>query len=219
MKVPMIRVPNLKFAAVIALLTVLGGCSAIGALSSASTPLSVFDLRAPSNVPVVQGGTLARDVTIELPTTSGVLDTDRIMIRPDALQAQYLPEVRWGDEVPVMLQTLMLRTLENTNGLRYVGRRPLAGSGDYAIVTELVDFQAEVGADGITTGVTIRMTSRLVRESDASIVSSRTFAAREPAVSNETSDVVEAFDRATDAVLLDFADWTMSALGRRLSAS
>lgn len=218
MKVPMIRFSRPTFAAAMTALTVLGGCSAIGALSDVSTPLSVFDLRAPAGAPVVQGSPLARDVTVELPTTSGVLDTDRIMIRPDALQAQYLPDVRWGDEVPVMMQTLMLRSLENTNGLRYVGRRPLAGSGDYAIVTELVDFQAEVGADGLTTAVSIRMTSRMVRESDASIVSSRTFTAQEPAASSDTAAVVEAFDRAADAVLLDFADWTMTTLGRRLTA-
>lgn len=213
----MIRAATQKFAILIATLSVLGGCSTLGALGDATTPLSVFDLRAPSDAPVIQGGVLQRDVTVELPTTSGVLDTDRIMIRPDALQAQYLPDVRWGDDVPVMMQTLMLRSLENTGGLRYVGRRPLAGSGDYAIVTELVDFQAEVGADGFTS-VTIRMTSRMVREQDASIVSSRTFVARETAVSTETAAVVVAFDAASDAVLIEFADWAMSALGRRLVA-
>ncbi|MCF2872074.1 ABC-type transport auxiliary lipoprotein family protein [Octadecabacter sp. G9-8] len=213
----MIRAATQKLAVAITVLSVLGGCSAIGALGDATTPLSVFDLRAPANAPVARGGAAPVDITVELPTTSGVLDTDRIMIRPDALQAQYLPNVRWGDEVPVMMQTLMLRALENTNGARYVGRRPLAGSGDYAIVTELVDFQAEVGADGITTRVSIRMTSRLVRERDASIVSSRTFTAQEDAGSTETPAVIDAFDRASDAVLLDFADWTMSAIGRRLS--
>lgn len=213
----MIRAATRNLAALITTLSVLGGCSAIGALGDVTTPLSVFELRAPGDAPVARGGPLAYDVTVELPTTSGVLDTDRIMIRPDALQAQYLPDVRWGDDVPVMMQTLMLRTLENTNGVRYVGRRPLAGSGDYAIVTELVDFQAEVAADGLSSRVSIRMTSRLVRERDASIVSSRTFTAQEMAASTETPAVIEAFDRASDAVLIDFADWTMSALGRRLS--
>lgn len=166
---------------------------------------------------MVQGSPLARDVTVELPTTSGVLETDRILIRPDALQAQYLPEVRWGDETPVMMQTLMLRALENTNGLRYVGRRPLAGSGDYAIVTELVDFHAQLDAGGESATVLIRMTSRLVRERDASVISSRTFTASAPAASTETPDIVTAFDLAVDQVLIDFAGWTMTTLGRRMT--
>ena len=209
----------LRPVAVLCMMSALAGCSALGALGDASTPLSVYDLRAPQGAPVVQGSALARDVIVELPTTSGVLQTDRILIRPDALQAQYLPDVRWGDEVPVMMQTLMLRALENTNGLRYVGRRPLAGSGDYAIVTELVDFQAELTGTGETAVVLIRMTSRLVREADASVVASRTFSANAPALSTETPALVDAFDQATDEILIEFADWTMTTLGRRLSQS
>jgi len=199
-------------------LSFVAACSTLGALGSASTPLDVFDLRAPENAPVVQGSPLARDVIIELPTTSGVLETDRIMIRPDALQAQYLPDVRWGDEVPVMVQTLLLRALENTGGLRYVGRRPLGGSGDFAIVSEIVDFQAETddGQDGAT--VRLRITSRIVRESDVRIIATRSFTATANAASDRTPDIVAAFDAASDQLLLDFADWVMGTLGRRLTA-
>jgi cholesterol transport system auxiliary component len=213
----MSRAAILKVLLLGALLPVLAGCSALGALSDASTPLDVYDLRAPEGAPVARGGPLASEVIVELPTTSGVLDTDRIMIRPDALQAQYLPDVRWGDEVPVLLQTLMLRALENTGGLQYVGRRPLAGNGDYAIVTELVDFQAEVTGDGDSAIVLIRMTSRIVRESNASIVASRTFISRAAAGSTETSTLIEAFNQASDQLLIQFADWALTSLGRRLS--
>lgn len=195
----------------------LASCSALGALGDASTPLDVYDLRAPEGAPVASGGPLARDVIVELPTVSGVLDTDRIMIRPDALQAQYLPDVRWGDEVPVLMQTLMVRALENTGGLRYVARRPLAGSGDYAIVTELTDFQAEVLGDGTGAIVFIRMISRLVRESDARIIATRRFVVSANAASTETSFLVEAFDRASDQVLIEFVDWTLNTLGGRLT--
>lgn len=208
---------KLKHIALFAMIPLLTGCATLGALGDVSTPLAVYDLRAPEGAPVTQGGPLARDVVVELPTTSGVLETDRILIRPDALQAQYLPEARWGDETPVMLQTLMVRSLENTGGLRYVGRRPLAGSGDYAIVTELVDFHAELAPDGISAIVSIRMTSRLIRESDASVVASRNFSAEAIAASTETPALIDAFDRGSDLLLIDFADWTMTTLGRRLS--
>lgn len=213
----MMPITFLRRIALLCLFPVLAGCSALGALGDATTPLNVYDLRAPQGAPVVQGSPLSRDVTVELPTTSGVLQTDRILIRPDAIQVQYLPDVRWGDEVPVMMQTLMLRALENTNGLRYVGRRPLAGSGDYAIVTELVDFQAELSEGGETAIVLIRMTSRLVREEDASVLASRTFSANATARSTTNPDLIAAFNRASDQILIEFSDWTMTTLGRRLS--
>lgn len=208
---------SLRSVALTLVVALLSGCSALGALGDASTPLDVYDLRAPVGAPVARGGPLARDVIVELPTVSGVLDTDRIMIRPDALQAQYLPEVRWGDEVPVLMQTLMVRALENTRGLRYVARRPLAGSGDYAIVTELTDFQAEVVGDGSSAIIVVRMISRIVRESNASIVATRTFSVTASAASTETVALVEAFDRAADQLLIEFADWTLNTLGGRLT--
>jgi cholesterol transport system auxiliary component len=197
-------------------LPLLAACSALSAIGGATAPLQAYDLRAPEGAPVAQGRPLARDVIVEIPTTSGVLDTDRILIRPDPLQAQYLPDVRWGETTPVMLQTLMLRSLGNTGGIRYVGRRPLGGSGDFAIVTELIDFQAELTAEG-TPLIRLRMTTTMVRESDASIVSNRTLSATAQAASTETPALIAAFDAASDQLMISFAEWALGALGRRLT--
>lgn len=206
---------HLRRFALLAALAAVTGCSALSVFEEASTPLAVYDLRAPDDGPVARSGPLARDVTIELPTASGVLQTDRIMIRPDSVQAQYLPGVRWGDEVPVMMQTLMLRALENTGALRYVGRRPLAGQSDFAVVTELVDFHAQAAGEGAV--ISIRMTTRIVRERDARIIASRTFQTDAQAGSTQTDALIAAFDAATDAALLEFADWVIRSLGGRLS--
>ncbi|PVA06646.1 ABC-type transport auxiliary lipoprotein family protein [Thalassorhabdomicrobium marinisediminis] len=195
-----------------ATLPLLAGCSALGALNDVSTPLGVYELRAPDTLPTARR-TAAHDIIVEVPTTSGVLETDRILIRPDPLQAQYLPNVRWGDEAPLMLQTLLLRSLEGTDGFRYVGRRPLSGRGDYALLTELVDFHAEPSPTGPEATVRLRMTSRLVREADARVVSTRTFTATAPAASTETPALIAAFDQASDAVMVDFSQWVLATVG------
>ena len=199
-------------------LAALSGCSALSALSDATTPLDVYELRAPDNLPTARSS-LPLQVTVELPTTSGALQTDRIMIRPDALQAQYLPDVRWSEETPVMLQTLMVRSLENTNALGYVARRPLGAGGDIAIMTELTDFQAEVTSEDGPVTIVLRMTSRLVRERDISIRASRSFTARAEAPTSDVADVAAAFEAASDALLRDFATWAATSLGARLSGS
>lgn len=196
----------------VVLLAVLSGCSAVTALNDAGTPLEVYELRAPSNIQVTTRRQLPRDVIIEVPTTSGALATDRILIRPNPLQAQYLPEVRWSDPTPVMVQTLMLRSVEATGAVRYVGRQPLASSGDFAVVTELVDFQVELGADGKTAIAKLKLIVRVVRESDARIVASKTFSASTPSPSTETQPLVEAFNIASSALFSEFAAWLPSAL-------
>ncbi len=203
--------------AIVALVAVsaLTGCAALSAIGDATTPLEVYELRAPTDIPTAQGRTLPRDVVVELPTTSGALETDRIMIRPNSMQAQYLPDVRWSEPAPVMVQTLMLRSIEATEGVRYVARQPLGANGDFAIVTELTDFQAELGADGNTAIVRVRLISRIVREDDARIVASRTFTSTAPSSSLDTQDLVAAFDTAAGSLLSEFATWVLTVLRAR----
>lgn len=188
----------------------LSGCSAISAISDASKTLEVYELRAPEIAPA--GRSLGLELVIEEPTTSGALQTDRIMIRPDPLQAQYLPGIRWSETTPVMLQTLMLRSLEQTQALRYVGRTPLGIGGDVALLTELVDFQAEVAPDGETGTVELRLISRVVRESDVRILGTRSFSARALLPSLDETAIIAGFDQAATQLLAEHAAWVLSVL-------
>lgn len=201
------------------LAALLSGCGAISAIGEATTPLDAYELRAPGEGPVARGRPLQRDLVIEVPNASGALDTDRIMIRPNPLQAQYLPRARWSDPAPVMLQTLMLRSIENTNALRFVGRRPLGGAGDFALIAELTDFHAELIPETDEAMIRMRMIARIVRESDASIIAMRTFSSSAPAESVETLALVESFNTAVEPLMQDLARWVLASLGIREAAS
>jgi cholesterol transport system auxiliary component len=192
----------------------LSACSAISALNSAATPAQSYDLQAPADVRVARSS-LSGQLVVEVPTAPGGLMTDRIMIRPRPLQAQYLTDGQWASEAPLMLQTLMVRTLEDTNGFRYVGRRPLGSFGDYVLISELTDFQAEAAPDGKTATIRVRLTARLVRESDASVLSTRTFNASVPVATTETIDLVEGFNSAAQSMLKDLSAWVLTSLGVR----
>lgn len=205
----------IRFAFAMVLALAVTGCSAISSLNDASTTLEAYELRAAVDLPIVQGN-LRRDLVIEEPTSGGALATDRIMIRPGPFEAQYLPGVRWTDTAPVMLQSLMLRAFEDSNGLRYVGRRPLGGIGDVVLVSELTDFQAEVAPDGVGLVTRVRMTVRLVREEDAQILGSRTIQTSAQAASDETLDVVEAMNRATASALDELLRWAFPLMGGRV---
>jgi cholesterol transport system auxiliary component len=194
----------------------LGGCAALTSISDATTPLQAYGLRAPAD-PVDVRGSLRRDLVIEVPAAGGALDTDRILIRPDPLRAAYLPQARWTDTAPVMLQGLMLRAFEDTGALRYVGRRPIGGTSDYLLLSELTDLQAELGPDGETVTARLRLTARLVREADAVILGSHTVETTAPAASTEATEVVAAFDVATRAALRDLTSWALRRMGLRIA--
>lgn len=202
---------TIRIALAVCSIVALSGCGAISALEGATTPLEVFELRAQPQPQAARQSPV--QVIVELPNTTGALDTDRIMIRPNALQAQYLPEVRWGDPVPVMLQTLMLRSIESTGAFAYVGRRPLGAGGDFAILTELRDFQAEIGPNGEGASARLQMTVRILRERDMRIIATRSFTATAPAASTETGPVVAAFDAAVAQLLAEFTAWALASAG------
>jgi len=199
-------------------LTALSGCGAVSALNQATTPLDAFELRAPRDLPQA-GRMLARSLSVEPPTTSGALDTDRILIKPNAVQSLYLPGVRWSEDAPQMVQTLVLRAFEDTGALSYVGRRPLGGSGDFALISEITDFQAELGPDGDSVSTRMRVTARMVRESDAHVLARRSFSATAPATSNSALDIVESFNIVSDVLITDLVRWGLDSIGLRLPAA
>jgi cholesterol transport system auxiliary component len=204
--------PLRPFILALATLALLPGCSAISALSGAATPLDAYDLTAPVDGPQARGRATSAQLVVELPTAPGALSTDRILIRPRPLQAAYLPDAKWAEEAPVMVQTLLLRSLEDANAFRYVGRRPLGTSGDYALVSELTDFQAEATPDGKTAVIRLRLTARLVREEDATVLASRTFNTQSAAASTDTLDIVEGFNLANQQLLSDTTAWVLKTL-------
>ncbi|SIS97456.1 cholesterol transport system auxiliary component [Roseivivax lentus] len=202
--------PLLRPLALVALI-LLPGCSALSALSQATEALDVYELRAPESIAEAPRR-LRLNVTVEEPTTTGALMTDRIMIKPSDLQAQYLPGARWGEEVPVMMQSLMLRALQATDGLTYVGREPLGLSGDVAVVSDLIDFQGRAVPGTETAIVTLRVSVQLVRERDVAILASRTFTAEAQTAGLENAQIVAGFDQASDILLAEFADWVVTGL-------
>ena len=203
----------LRLCVVLTSLLVLGGCGAVSALNNAATPLDAYELRAPADLPQASRR-LDRALSVELPTTSGALSTDRILIKPNPVQSLYLPDGRWASELPAMWQTLALRAFEDTGALAYVGRRPLGAVGDFALITEITDFQAELTGDTAT--IRLRLTARLVRERDARVMARRIFSADVPVESTATLALVKGFNAASDQVLADMVRWGVQALGLRL---
>jgi cholesterol transport system auxiliary component len=187
----------------------LPGCAAISALDRAAEPLDAYEIRAPQ----IAAARAPQGVhfVVEVPSASGAIDTESILVRPSPVQVQYLPDARWTEAAPVMIQTAIIDTFLSANAFRYVGRRPLGSSGDIALVSNLTEF----GARTVPGGVVVEMTlvARLVREDDAAVTASRTFT-RSVAVS-DTSDaaIVAGYEAVSNAVLSELAGWVLSVRG------
>jgi cholesterol transport system auxiliary component len=153
------------------------------------------------------------DFIIEEPSASGVLNTDRILVRPSSTQVQYLPDARWSESAPAMIRSAMVDSFERSGAFRYVGRDPLALSGNLVLVTNLTAFHADVEPQTDTGTVRVSLVARLVREDGAAIIATRTFS-REVAVPNAaTATIVAAYEVTAQGVLADLTQWVLGTRG------
>jgi cholesterol transport system auxiliary component len=102
-------------------LALLAGCGALSSLSKASEELDAYTLSPArgSGTPAAGRGHLI----VELPSSAGALATDRILIKPLPFQAQYLPDGRWTEPAPALLQTLMVASFQNLGGFGWLAER------------------------------------------------------------------------------------------------
>ncbi|MCE6952799.1 ABC-type transport auxiliary lipoprotein family protein [Cereibacter sphaeroides] len=183
----------------------LSGCGAFSSLSRASEALDTYTL---SPLPG-QGGSGSGITVVEAASSGGALATDRILIKPSRVQAQYLPDARWSDPAPALVQTLLVGSLQNAGGFRLVARDAAGLVPDYTLMTELRDFQAEA-PPGQPPVVKVGLTLTLIREDDRSILATRRVDARAQALSDATGDVIVAFEAATTQALSEAAPWVRS---------
>ena len=184
----------------------LGGCSTIASLNAASEPLETFDLNA---VPgATSGRRTGRTLLVALPETSAALKSDRILIRPDRVSIAYLPDARWSDELPAVVQNLLVRSIAGTGRLGYVGRSGAGPVPDRALLTRIDAFEVAARAEG-GFDVAVDLSLTVVNDRDQRIVGSRSFAGAAQSATSDPRTVVGAFQGLMNDLLPQMTDWTV----------
>lgn len=185
--------------------TLLGACALLSAGEESPnlytlTPKSTFDPALPQ---------VSWQLVVETPTAAAYLNTSRIALAMAPTSADYYAKSAWTDRAPLLVQTMIVESLENTRRIVGVGRDPLAVRPTYVLQTELREFQAEYFS-GKPPTVHVRIVARLVRQSDRQIVASRGFERCARAGADQVASVVEAFDEALGGVLKGLVSWTLT---------
>ncbi|MCZ7676263.1 MAG: ABC-type transport auxiliary lipoprotein family protein [Roseovarius sp.] len=187
----------------------LSGCGAVSAVSRASNPLDTYTLSPLGPAGARPGST--RHLVVELPTSGGELATDRILIKVSPLQAEYLPDARWSEPTPAMVQTLLVNSLLNRGGFRLVSRVGAGLEPDFTLMSEIQAFQAELsGPDLASAQIRVQLQMTLIRESDRAIAGTRRFSGTEAVASDSTVALIAGLDRATQSMLADAIGWVQA---------
>lgn len=199
----------LRAAALVAGVAGLTGCAGLNTLRSVTEPTELYDLT-PKSTYAADLPAIAAQIVIEEPTAASSVNTDRIAIKPNPFQVQYFPQARWVDRAPLLVQTMLVESFENTGKVAAVGRQAIGLSSDFTLLTDLREFQAHTeGDEDAPITVIVQLNMKIVQEPFGLIVGSRSFARRQQAASNDMLEVVTAFDAALGKTMGQSVDWAV----------
>ncbi|NOC92506.1 hypothetical protein GS634_18200 [Ruegeria atlantica] len=209
----------IKPALAILTFALVGGCAGLGTLKQAAKPNDLYLLTPKSTfssaLPRIQ-----KQIVVEEPTATAAVNTDQIAIQPTPFQVQYLPRARWVDRAPLIVQTLLIESFENSGKVAAVGRSTVGLRADYVIAPDLREFQGIVVADpenGDKIRIEVRMNIKVIDEYDDKIIASNSFQENVVAASDQTSDLIKAFDLALGRAMRDSVEWSIRRINTHVA--
>lgn len=165
------------------------------------TPKSTFDEDLPQS---------DWQLLVETPIAAAGINTSRIAVKRSPTTLNYFAGAAWSDRAPMLVQTLMIESFENTSKITSVGRETVGLRSDYLLKLELREFQTEYYEDEkAPPEIDVRINVKLVQMPERIILASETYGFKIRAESNTLEDIVLAFDEALGKVLKRVVGWTL----------
>jgi cholesterol transport system auxiliary component len=198
----------IRFLGLASLAVVLAACALPGAGEPPQlytlTPKSTFE----AGLPKVEW-----QLVVERPVASSGLNSQRIALQRSPVTVDYFARANWTDAAPLLVQTLLIESFENTGKIAAVTRESSQLRADYVLQTELREFQAEYEKGSVLPTVRVRLNGKLIRMPDRTIVGSETVERSVQAEKTDMESVVLAFDDALGKVMKRIVEWTLPAPG------
>lgn len=154
---------------------------------------------------------------VELPVAAAGLNTTRIAVSRTPLTMEYYARANWTDRAPVLVQTLLIESFENSGKIVSVGRESIGLRSDYVLKTELREFEAV--EDGTRTLAHVRLNAKLIKMPERSIIATTTVERKVPVEIRGIDGVVAAFDDALGKVMRRIVEWTLTTPPAKLARS
>jgi cholesterol transport system auxiliary component len=185
----------------------LAACS--GIIGPTNAPAQIYVL-APDLQAMPQLGKVSWQLSVGRPEASESLSVERIALRRGATM-DYFADGQWTDNVPLLIQTLLVEAFEKSGRIGAVAKDLAAIRADYILESELHGFEARYDGGDAAPTVVVDITAKLLAAKSRDIASVHDARHESRASVNSVPAVVSAFDEATSAVLEDIVAWALGA--------
>jgi len=155
--------------------------------------------------------TLSLQLVVAVPGAPSGLDTERIALSRTPTSLDYFADAAWADRVPLMLQAVLVESLEASGQFRVVARQSPDLRADVVLAIDLRHFEATYRGAG-PPEVRVEFDCRLVHMPDRNAVAVKSFAGTVRASANETDAIVAGFDEAFHAAMRELVPWVAASL-------
>ena len=152
-------------------------------------------------------------LTVDVPIAEASLNTARIALKRSPISLEYYERANWIDTAPIMVQTLLVESFENSGRIVGVGRQSIAIRSDFSLITDLREFHAEYFRGGLPEA-RVRLNAKLVRMPERVIVGVTTVERLQKAAGTDIVSVVEAFDTALGKTMKRIVEWALKTARR-----
>lgn len=201
------------FAVLLAVALATTGCATVSSLNSSARALDTYELN-PLPAAATAGRSGARILFVAEPTAPASVASDRIVMKPNALQVTLIGDGRWVEPAPAHVRNLVARSLANTGRYALVTTANVGPLPDFTLMTDIDAFEAELQPQGSAAParVVVSLTLSVVRDADGRLVASRRFSRTAEAPDTDALAIVSAFEAATGAVLREGVPWATTVM-------
>lgn len=192
------------------LATLLGGLlSGCISLISEPEPIVVYSMRANTPEPPASQPQVPWSLTVIRPYSAGILDSNRIAVRPEAQVLQVYKGAHWSDPLPDLVQSALVERFEDSGLIASVSRQNSGVPAEVALLVDIRQFEAVYGAGAKVPDAVIRLHAKVLEYPSNRVIAVRTFDASVRPASKEIPDVVRALEQGLDTLTGDIMAWTL----------
>ena len=199
------RLSSLLFAML--LCSLLPGCIS---LINEPEPIVVYSLRAKTPDAPAGQAPVAWSLTVIRPYSAGILDSNRIAVRPEAQILQVYQGAHWSDPLPDLVQSVLVERFEDSGLIASVSRQNSGVPAEVALLIDIRQFESVYAPGAKLPDAVIRLHAKVLEYPSNRVIAVRTFDARVRPASKEIPDVVQAFEQGLDAITRDVLSWTLA---------
>jgi cholesterol transport system auxiliary component len=184
----------------------LGGCSG---LLGGGEPPHLYRVTAKSTYPANLPHR-SMQLLIDVPLAPAGLDVSRIALSRSPVSIDYFADAEWTDRAPLLVQTALLDSFENSRAINAIDRESVGLRADFILKSEIRHFEAVYDSANGPPEIWVALNVRLVNPTTREVVAQTSFERRERAAANDMPGIILAFNDALGGVMKDIVVWTVT---------